>query len=79
MTRIGAMTRIGRIVAGVGAVVGGLVALVVTTIALHALTPDPRAWVALAEGLLGFVVFGVTTAALYTWTVDGPFVRSRRR
>jgi hypothetical protein len=33
---------------------------------------------ALVQGLLGLVVFGVVTAALYTWTVDGPFVRTRR-
>ena len=72
------MTGIGRFVAGVGAVVLGLVATVAYFVVVNALGLEPGSVWLIALVLLGFAVFGLVTAALYTWSVDGRFVRSRR-
>ena len=72
------MTRIGRFVAAVGSVVIGIVAVVAFSRLMRAFVPDPSVAVAAIWWLGSLVVFGLTVAALYTWAVDGPFVRSRR-
>ena len=71
------MTRIGRFVAGVGATVIGLVVTTCYYLAVARIDPEPGTVWAILLGLAGFAVFGVVTAALYTWAVNGPFVRRR--
>ena len=68
------MTRTGRFVAGVGAVVLGVVAVVLVQVVMSAVGLD-QWWLV---GVASLVAFGLTVAALYTWAVDGPFVRSHR-
>ena len=71
--------RTGRFVASVGAVVLGLLALGMYGLLLSVVAPGGGVVLALACGILGCAVFGVVTAAFYTWTVDGQFVLSRSR
>ena len=73
------MTRTGRVVAGVGATVLGLVALGLFRVFAYWLGLDVGSLAAFAFGALGLVVFAVVTAAFYTWAVDGRFVMRRRR
>ena len=70
------VTRIGRFVAGVGAAVLGLVVTVAYFWALDAFGPEPGSVGAILLFVAGFAIFGIVAAALYTWAVNGPFVRS---
>jgi hypothetical protein len=73
------VTRTGRLVAGLGASVLGLLALGSYVLLLGVIAPDGGIVLALMSGVMGCIVFGVVTAAFYTWTVDGRFVLARRR
>lgn len=72
------MTRIGRFVALIGAAVLGLLVTLAVLLVFRAIVPDPPLAVAWVVFVAALALFGVTTAAFYTWTVDGRFVRSRR-
>ena len=69
------MTRIGRFVALVGSITVGLGFTAACWMAFRAVLPS----LVLVGFLLVPALFGVTTGALFTWTVDGPFVRARTR
>ena len=69
--------RMSRFVAAVGAIVLGLIVTVAYFFALDRFGPEAGTVWAILFGIAGFAVFGVVTAALYTWAVNGPFVRRR--
>lgn len=71
------MTRIGRFVALVGSVVIGIAVAAALAFLRTSVAPDSSvlAWIWL---LVVPAAFGLTVAACYTWTVDGP-IRWRRR
>lgn len=68
------MTRIGRFVALVGSITIAFIVTIPCWVLLRAL---PGSWIVAV--LVIPAVFGVTTGALYTWTVDGAFVRTRSK
>jgi hypothetical protein len=69
------VTRTGRFVAAVGATALGVLAVAVYSLSLGQVMPDGGGVAfTVASGLVACALFGVVTAAFYTWTVDNPFV-----
>ncbi len=75
------MTRIGRFGAALGAIVFGLMVSAAYWLVVELLAPAPEQSFVLAivTGIVGLAIFGLAVGAMYTWTVDGPFVFRRNR
>jgi hypothetical protein len=75
------MTRIGRFGAAVGAIVVGVMVLTAYLLMVDLIAPalEGSFGLAIVTGIVGMAIFGITVGAMYTWTVDGPFVFRRNR